>query len=236
VPRKSSAALSFEDQRLEIIHKHQRDLRKQLNRDLTSKKAQKRLPGEENLKKNMAIFLKVGVPGISYKEISARIDETKTTVKKWFTEDPYVREQYELISKALKDSALELMELYAIEAVETLVLLMRFGSEKIMMDSAVQILDRIGIAKLTKTEAEITNTKKHKWEDQSELLEQIRNLPPDRQEEAISVLEGLQKVLGGEEVEPAQAVEPDEDELQPLGGGASAEEDIDAEDDDGLVQ
>lgn len=228
MPRKSNVALSFEEQRLQIIHKHQHNLRKSLQREVATKKASKRLPGELMWKQNMAIFLKIGIPGISYSEIGARIDETKTTVKKWFLEDPYVREQYEVISKGLKDSALELMEFYAIEAVETLVLLMRFGEEKIMLTSAVEILDRIGIAKLSKSEAQITSKRSHQWEDQSELINEIRQLPPEKQEEAIAMLEGLQNMLVGQS---SDSVDDDEDSLKPIVGREEEPDSLEDEDD-----
>lgn len=231
MPRKSNVALNYEAERLEIIHRHQRALRKRLNRDLSSKKATKRLPGEENFKKNMAIFLKIGVPGISYKEIGARIDETKTTVKKWFLEDLYVREQYEVISKTLKDSAIDLMEFYAIEAVETLVLLMRFGDEKIMLQSATEILDRIGVAKLSKSESEVRTKREHGWEDQDKLLNEIRDLPPEQQEAAIDALEKFQKLLAGEDVDAPEVTEDDDDEdLKPIVGRDDEPEDLSDED------
>lgn len=229
MPRKSQVAEAIELERLEIIHKHQRDLRKKLNRELTNKKATKRLPGEENFKKNMAIFLKIGVPGISYGDIGARIGETKTTVKKWFTDDPHVREQYEYIQANLKDGALELLQFYAIEAIETLVLLMRFGSEKIMKESAVEILDRIGIAKLTKTESDIKNTREHKWADQTDLIEEIRALPPEKQEEAIAGMEKLQALLSG------SVDEVEEDELPAITGKTTEDSVDDDEDDDATV-
>lgn len=236
MPRKSNVASNYEDKRLEIIHQHQSKLRKQLSRDLASKKVTRRLPGEENFKKNMAIFLKIGVPGISYTEIGARIGETKTAVKSWFATDTYVREQYEVISKTLKDSALDLMEFYAIEAVETLVLLMRFGEEKIMLESAKEILDRIGIAKLSKSESEIKTRREVGWEDQTKLLEDIRTLPPDKQEEAVKTLEGLQSLLAGEEVEGAIVSEEDADEFDappPIVG--RSDEDLIEDDDDASI-
>lgn len=227
--RKPSAILTMEEKRLQIIHSHQTALRKKLTREIKTKKATKRQPGEENYKKNMAIFLKIGIPGISHTDIAARLGETKSTVRKWFYEDPYVIDQYQFIQNNLKDSALELLEFYAIEAIETLVLLMRFGSEKLMKESAVELLDRIGIAKISKSEVDTTSHRKHEWEDQSEMLEKIRQLPPEKQEEAIAGLEKLQQLLLGQ----VDEIEKEQDELPPLVGKKSEEDD--EEDDDETV-
>lgn len=228
--RKSGVALSYEDARLQIIHNEQTKMRRRLAREMDMKKATRRLPGEEPHKKNLAIFLKLGIPGISYREIAARIDESKATVKKWFVEDAYVKEQYEYLQANLKETAVQLLQFYVIEAIETLVLLMRFGSEKLMKESAIEILDRVGIAKLTKSESEITNTKKYGWEDQSQLLNDIRQLPPEKQEEAIAGLEHLQRLLaGGSDIDGKVIDETDDEELKPIIGRGDDEDDIDEE-------
>lgn len=193
--RSSEAKAAIEVERMAILHAEQVKLRRRLNKEVKVKKKNPHLPGEEMLKKNTAVLLKIGVPNISYNEIADRIGETRKTVKDWFKTDVDVKDFYDWALNNLKEGSLELMKTYSLEAVETLVVLMRFGSEKYMFEAAREILDRVGVPKVNRTEIERTDTTDHRWGDKDQLVAQIRALPIERQEEAIEAMEKFEELL-----------------------------------------
>lgn len=193
--RPSEDKAKIEATRLAVLHAEQGKLRKRLDKEIRVKKAGIHLPGEEKHKKDLAVFLKIGVPGISFTEIANRLGETKGEVRKWFREDAEVKEFYDWALTNLKEGAIELMKTYSFEAIETLVLLMRFGSEKYMFEASKEILDRIGIAKVTRQEIESNANRSHEWSDRDSLVGEIRQLPPHLQEEAVDALEKFEELL-----------------------------------------
>lgn len=216
MPRPTEQKAAIEAERLALLHSEQRKLRARLTKEVKIKKASPHLPGEERQKKQMAVLLKVGVPGISYTEIGARLGETKSVVKGWFQKDADLKEFYMWVLENLKDGALELMKTYSLEAVETLAVLMRFGSEKYMFESAREILDRIGVPKVSRSEIEAEHVQRHEWSDRDSLTAEIRELPPEYQEEAIKVVERLENLLA--EHSSVEDNSDDEEELKPIAG------------------
>jgi hypothetical protein len=221
VARKAEQLAAIEAERLEILHGAQKEMRKRLTKELKVKKASPHLPGEEQHKKHLAVFLKIAVPGISYGEIGARLGETKTEVKGWFKDDPSVKDFYEWALSSFKSSGLEYLGTYVLEAIETQVTLMRYGSEKYMHEAAKDILDRYGLAKVSKSEVDSKRTQSHEWSDHDALASEIRQLPPELQEEAISVIEHLEDLLAksgstngdsSEELRPIIASDEDDDD------------------------
>lgn len=230
VPRATEEKARIEAERLALLHQEQGKARRRLQHE-TKVKKKSNLPGEELLKKNLAIYLKVGVPNISYNEIADRIGETRKTVKNWFKSDPLVREQYEFTLDNLREGAHKYMQTYSLEAVETLALLMRMGSEKYMFESAISILDRVGVPKVERFENQNENISKHQWADRSALVEEIRKLSPEQQEEAIEVIEKLESLLSGQFVTDDDENE-DSNELDPIINSEDDPEDTIADDDE----
>lgn len=231
MPRGSEVKATIEAERLAILHREQQALRKRIIRETKIKKASPHLPGEEMLKKNTAVLLKIGVPGISFSEIAARLGETKGTVRGWFRDDPDIKEFYEWAVANLRDGALSLMKTYSLEAVETLVLLMRFGSEKYMFESAREILDRVGVPKVERREIESEEIQSHKWADRDELVSEIRELPIELQEQAVEALERFEELLAKNPAsvngsEPEDSSE-DSSELETISRDDSEEDDDD---------
>lgn len=184
----------IEVRRLEELHVASRAMRRRIQKETRVKKISTQ-PGEVSLKKNTAVLLKIGVPGISYSDIADRLGETRSTVKEWFKSDPDVKDFYQWAVDNLKESSLKLMQTYALEAVETLVLLMRYGSEKYMFEASREILDRVGVPKVMRSENENTNINAHKWADRDALVSEIRELDPEQQEEALEALEKFEELL-----------------------------------------
>lgn len=194
MPRMPKKAEDIEIQRMEMLHKRRQELVKRIDKPLKVKKSGF-LPGEENQKKMLAIIYKLADPGMSYTAIAALIREPKTVVKRWFREDAFVKEQYMDLQLALDKTALDAIQMYNLEAVMTLASLMRFGSEKYMYEAAIAILDRGGAPKVSKQQGEFENTKKHKWDDNQALIDQMRALPPAQQEEFAATIEKLENLV-----------------------------------------
>lgn len=192
MPRKATEAELLEKERMKIIHDKQVELNKRAaNPPIRRTHAQ--MPGELALKKRMAIIRKIADPGLSYSKIAGELGEPRTAVKNWFAE-PEVKEEYEFLLRNLSTTTLEALRNYGLEALLTLVTLMRFGSEKMMFDSAIAILDRMGIAKLTKVEQTREETTTHNF-DFDEILNAMRDLPEDQKEEAAKGIEKLGQLL-----------------------------------------
>lgn len=221
--RSSERKQEIEAVRLELLHAEQKKMRKRLQRELKVKKKTPHLPGQEIHRKHLAVLLKMATPNITYGEIASRINETRATVRKWFKEDPEVKDFYEEVVSNLKEGSLELMKTYSLEAVEVLAILMRWGSEKYMFESACQILDRVGVPKVERREIESENIKSHKWSDRDALVAEIRELDPEQQEQAVEALEKFEQLLSEHSsngnkpdddsgLEPISRVETDEEE------------------------
>lgn len=189
----------LEAERLKIIHDQQQAFAKQLRREVKVKKAGGHLPGEEAYKRDMAIMLKLSNPRASYLDIALQLGETKSEVKKWFNE-PETKEKYLYYTQHLKLTVNSFLETLGLEAALTLAVLMRFGSEKYMFDSASGILDRMGIARVSKQEIDTESTRKHEWTDRDKLLADIRELPEEQQEQVVEALEKFEELLVGKAV------------------------------------
>jgi predicted transcriptional regulator len=218
--RPTRQQMDIEAERLNMLHVQRKKMMKALNAPPSIKKGGF-LPGEEARQKNLAIFLKLAEPRTSYTAIAGKIGETKTTVRKWFTEDPYVREQYEWLLHNLTEGALDFIRTMQIEAVATLATLMRFGSERYMLEAAKEILDRGGAMKVAKSEVSTTKTEVHSWDDS--LVERIRSLPEDRQEEAAQMIEQIEAFL-----DEAEGVVDSSDE--DTGDVINSDDDVDSSD------
>lgn len=229
--RPSEAKMLIEAERLAILHDAQSKMRRRLAKETKVKKKSNQ-PGEEQLKKHTAVLLKIGVPGVSYGDIADRLGETRSTVKQWFRTDPDVKEFYEWATSHLKDSALELMQTYGLEAVETLVLLMRYGSEKYMFEASKEILDRIGVIRAERRENLNENVESHKWADRDKLVADIRELNPEQQEEALMALEKFEELLAGQSKNGHVELNDDDlSGLQPISRDEGEGDDDEDEDD-----
>lgn len=191
----STERVDLEAKRLALLHDEQKRIRGRLTKSVRVKKYGAHLPGEERYKKQMAVIWKVGVPGIGYDEIAARLGEPEPTVRRWFNSDVVVKEFYDWVLNNLKGATLSLLQTYALEAVETLALLMRFGQEKYMFEAAKEILSMAGPPKTTRQEIETESTKKHEWSDRDKMVEEIRKLPPEEQERAVAAMEKFEELL-----------------------------------------
>lgn len=161
-------------------------------KEINRKKNALRSYGELEHKLNMTIILSVA--GYTNGQIAASLGETRKTVGEW-KKDPKWNEEYNRVVNSLTDSAKILLQSYQIEAVHTLIVLMRTSEEDgVILKAVGEILDRGGIPKTSRKENEINNNDNLIVTDDG-LVEKLRVASPEVQEEAAQLIEGLENLL-----------------------------------------
>lgn len=183
--RKKAATL--EQQRQDIRRRYKRGPR-----------AEKRIASDESLseveravKQETAAFLKAA--GFSHGYIGEALGMSRGAVRKWF-EDGELQKRVITIQTDFLDGAVKLLRTYAIELVEILVNVARTAEDpKIVIQAATEALDRMGLAKVNKSEsaASITERREVDITDKSGLVEALKDAPPDVQQRAAEHMEEL---------------------------------------------
>lgn len=150
------------------------------------------LPGEIPAVQNMVAVLHIAhYPKV---QIARIIGISKQQVTE-FLEDPGVNEMIVTLRAGLPSAALDLMEGYMIEAVQAIVDVMRSSQDDaVVLRAASDILDRTGLAKISKRETHNTNEEQTTITDDG-LLERLREASPEIQEQAAQMIEGLENLL-----------------------------------------
>lgn len=150
------------------------------------------LPGEREHVIDMAIVLRVA--GYERQQIARVLNIGMTQVNELLA-DPEVSEKLVALRAALPAAALDLMQDYMIEAVQTLVDIMRSSDDdKIVLQAAGEILDRAGLGKASRQERHQINEQRTVLTDDG-ILEQLRTASPEIQEQAAQVIEQLENLL-----------------------------------------
>ncbi len=167
-------------------------IRRRYKKDLNKRKIF--VVGEENHARAMVVVLRLA--GFSHSQIASVVGVSKGQVKKLLSEPEVAQELVELQAD-LPRAALELLQSYTIEAVQALASVLReTKDDKLIIQAAGEILDRAGIPKVSKSESKVGRTEEQivKFSDDG-MVEKLRQLPPEKQEEAASMIEGLENFL-----------------------------------------
>lgn len=150
-------------------------------------------PGEENHLKHISVILKIA--GFSHTQIAASIGITRGQVGDWMKE-PKIQALFTDTLEAIPGAARELLQTYSIEAVHAIADVMRSSEDdKMILEAAKDILDRTGLPKASRSEVDKTSTEKVEIGTSAEDLAALRELPPELQEKAAQLIEGLEKEL-----------------------------------------
>lgn len=150
------------------------------------------LPGEIPAVQNMVAVLHIA--HYPKTQIARIIGISKQQVTE-FLEDPAVSEMVITLRNGLPSAALDLMEGYMIEAVQAIVDVMRVSQDDaVVLRAASEILDRTGLAKVSKQERHVTNEEQTTISDDG-IVEKLREASPEIQEQAAVMIEGLQNLL-----------------------------------------
>jgi hypothetical protein len=187
------AARRTPEERAELQQKSVKRIRRRYKVALNKKKVYS--PGEREHLIDMVIVLKLG--GYSNNQIGSSVGISRGQVKE-ILEEPKTAERLLDLRNNLPSAALDLLHGYSIEAVQAIADVMRSTDEDaLILKAAAEILDRVGIGKVSKSEREIHNLNENKMTIGAEegLLDSLRELPPDRQEEAAQMIEQLENFV-----------------------------------------
>jgi len=150
------------------------------------------LPGERKHIEDMVIVLKLG--GYSLTQI-ARIIGLSFPQVKTIIEKPHATERLIFLRSALSNAALELLQGYMIEAIQTIVDIMRLEPDnKIVLAACGEILDRAGIVKGSRTERLQVSESRTVFTDDG-MVEALRTASPEVQEQAAQLIEQMEGLL-----------------------------------------
>lgn len=171
------------------------DVKKRYKR---GRKVEKRITSLESLsdiefatKREAACFLKAA--DYSYSYIGEALNTTTSIVKHWF-EEPAIRARVVEIQKDFLDGAVKLLRTYAIELIEMLVEIARTTSDdKIAIQAITEALDRMGLAKVNKSESAASVVHKSEFDltDKTGLVVAMKDAPPQVQQEMATKMEEL---------------------------------------------
>lgn len=175
------------------------------------KKRKKYMPGEEEFLFDMVMVLTLA--GYSRTQMARAIGISKGQVKE-LLENPQVSEKIEKLKNGLPEAALSLIQGLMIEAVMAIADVMRTTDrDEMVLKAAGDILDRGGAAKASRTEVNAHTTNENRTTfDAASMVDEIRKLPPEKQEEAAQMIENVEKFLNVE-AEKAMKKEPDGENL-----------------------
>jgi hypothetical protein len=152
----------------------------------------KLLPGERKHVEEQIAILRIS--GYNNTQIAKVTGVSRGQVKE-ILEDAGVIELVNELRLVLTKAASNLLEHSLIEAVQALVNVMRTSTdEQNVIKAAGEILDRGGLPKLSRQEQRREVETRTTFTDDG-IVDALRMLPPEQQEEAAQMIEGLQKML-----------------------------------------
>lgn len=147
---------------------------------------------ERWIKEEQACLLKAA--GFSYTYIGEAIGQSRGTVKSWFA-DAEMQARTQAFQKDFIDGAVKLVRTYAIELFEMLVEIARDGQidPRVRIQAITECLDRMGLAKVNKSESAATKTIKSTVDivDKTGLLTAMKEAPPEVQQEMAQKLDDI---------------------------------------------
>jgi hypothetical protein len=179
VPRKQAATL--EEARNEIKHQYKRGPKRE--RKVTSEAALTEF--EREVKREVACYLKA--IDFSYNYIADSLGISTNVVKKWFQEEEMQARHQEILTDIVS-GAIKLLKSYALEIIESLMTIFRTtNDEKLAKEIGFELLDRLGISKVNKSESkmaqEIRETHEHNIDitDKTGFMQAMEHAPPEVQ-------------------------------------------------------
>jgi hypothetical protein len=171
---------------------------------IDTSRRRKLLPAEVPYVESMVALLKVA--GYSQIQISKVVGISRLQVRDMLLQ-PGVIETIVMLREGLPAAALELMQGYMVEAVQTIVDVMRTSEdESLVLKAAAEILDRGGAPKASRQDRHNLNEARTTFADDG-IVDRLRQASPEVQEEAAQLIEKLEfmltnqadVILGGED-------------------------------------
>jgi predicted transcriptional regulator len=195
-----------EERNSELEIERQRVRRKY--RKNTDKGRKVRLGENKHVENQVVIFT---IAGYTKKQISQIIGISKGKVASYL-DKPETQELMDKTLQGLTEAALDLLHSYSIEAVQAIADVMRSSDDDaVILKAAAEILDRSGVPKASRSEQKIHKTEEELTTIQDDgIVDKLRTLPPETQEEAAQIVERLEEMLA--QVAEGEAVNDEADE------------------------
>lgn len=187
------------EERSRATGKEARSIRRKYKTRLTTRK--RYVVGEEDaIATTVAVFKIAGysnvqiaqIVGISRNQVAQQLEKEQT------------QELLVLLRTNLTNAAIELLESYTVEAIQALADVLRTSEDdNVRIKAASEILDRAGVPKVSRSERKVEEEHTTTFTDDG-IVESIRQLSPEAQEQAAQMIESLETFLeenSGAEVE-----------------------------------
>jgi hypothetical protein len=144
-------------------------------------------------KKDYAVFLKAA--DYSYGYISDAVGVTRSIVKHWF-EDETMRKLVVLVQEDTTKGAIEFLKKASLELVELLLDIARSEEDStVRLRAILEGLDRIGLAKVNKSESKVLTEDKQVVGFSPEAFEHLEGLPLETQQELAKMATEMQEMV-----------------------------------------
>lgn len=146
---------------------------------------------ERATKKDLAILLKAA--GFSDLYVAEACGVSQPSVSRWFKDEGLQARMFR-VRQDLIEGGVQLLHTYMFEIIETEMFLLRnSGDERLAAKIGFELLDRMGLAKITKTEstAQITTNETVDIHDKTGLLEHVKDAPPHVQAKMAQAMEEI---------------------------------------------
>lgn len=184
LPRKPASA---HEARSQIKRKYKRGTR--LDRVLRG--ASDLTASEKIIKIELACFLKA--QDFSWNYIADSLGVSKDTLKRWWADDELgMVARVAEIHEDIVQGAIKLLKSYAIEIIEELMVLFRTTEDEALAAKVgFELLDRLGLAKVNKSESVVATTAREELtiSDPGNLLGKMRDMSPEKAAEVATKLE-----------------------------------------------
>lgn len=178
------------EERAGATDKEVRSIRRRYKTKLNTRK--RFVSGEEDAIGNSVAVLRVA--GFSNIQIAKVVGVSKNQVAE-ILERSDVQELLVIFRTNLTNAAIEFLESYTIEAIQALADVLRTSADdSVRIKAAAEILDRAGIPKLSRSERKVEETHETTFTDDG-IVEAIRELSPEKQEEAAQMIERFEEFL-----------------------------------------
>ena len=185
------------EERAEVIEKAQKAAKKGYR--LNTKRPRKGVTDDEIIViKDMLVSLKL--VGYTNSQCGAIVGLSRGQVKE-IVNDPNFKSRLEAIKNKLPEAAINLGRAYLVEAVQSVVHVLRTESDNaLVLKAAAELFDRFGIAKVSRSEIKTDPTPPAGEGEISEsFMDKLRTAPPEVQEKVAalheSFTEGVERIL-----------------------------------------
>ena len=151
-------------------------------------------PGQRELVVDTVLILKL----VNYSNIQiGKIVGISNSQVGEILNEPNTAERFVKLKQTISQAAYELLQTYLVEAVQTVVDVMRTSDDDaIVLKAAAEVFDRSGLPKQSRSDSTVHKTEEKRTTLTDDgFLDAMRTLPPEKQEQAAQMIEQVQEFV-----------------------------------------